>query len=491
MQEWAKMAGAAGYSEEQIKAEIDKLRASKLAIGSGTEQEILRIAREAGTIQTTAARDSGETTRQAARDSSAITTTGAQNHARAVTTATEYYRASQSEIISRQVAANALINSEWRVSAETMNSRMTTGSSAILESAAATKINFDLGSKAWVEGVASSNLNWTAATRANAAVMDTTTQTYAATHLTAMANFQATNLMVSNETRAASTVANSNMRSGGSAILESANAAKMNFDLGGKNWINSTNQGGAIHINAANQGAAVTINASNQKASIETSTANNNASVTTAASMGLKANVDGAGEGFKSAVTAASDAASNALYQLPAVFSGLFGGGRYSSGGGGGNVGTANFNDCLFEGGFVDGCTGVSIPGLKYTNPGGVTTVINPMNYLSGGGVSNYISGGSSGRSGGYSLPAAFRARGGLIEKPEVALIGEKGSEMVLPHDITQTILTLTNMGLGKAGARSEGGDITVNINLDGRQITQAVMSRATGMMKQAGFGIR
>lgn len=494
-EDWAKKAGAAGYSEKDIQKEIDLLRSSKVPIGGSMEQELLAIARDAGNIQTTAARDSGNTTRQAARDSSAITTTGAQDHARAVTTATEYYRASQSEIISRQMAASALINSEWRVSADVLNSRMTTGSSAILESAAATKINFDLGSKAWVEGVASSNLNWTAATRANAAVMDTTTQTYAATHLTAMANFQATNLMVSNETRAASTVANSNMRSGGSAILESANAAKMNFDLGGKNWINSTNQGGAIHINAANQGAAVTINASNQKASIETSTANNNASVTTTASMGLKANVEGSGENFKSSVTAASSAASSAISGLGSVLASALGGRlSFSGGGGGGSVGSANFTDCLFEGGFVDGCTGVSIPGLKYTNPGGVTTVINPMNYLSGGGVSNYISGGSSGRSGGYSLPAAFRARGGLIEKPEVALIGEKGSEMVLPHDITQTIQTLTNMGLDKAELGKSNpvdGDITINVNLDGRQITHAVMSRATGMMKQAGFGIR
>jgi hypothetical protein len=367
---------------------------------------------------------------------------------------------------------------------------MTTGSSAILESAAATKINFDLGSKAWIEGVANSNLNWTAATRANAAVMDTTTQTYAATHSATMANFQATNLRVSNETRAASTVANSNMIAGGSAILESATAAKMNFDLGSKNWVNSTNQGGAIHINAVNQGAAVTLNASNQKASIETAAATTSASTTTAASLGLKANVEGSGENFKSSVTAASSAASSAISSLGSVVGSLLGG-RYSSGGGGSgsSIGNASFTDCLFEGGFVDGCTGVSIPGLRYTNPQGVTTIINPMNYHSGSGISS-----SSGGSSGYSLPAVLRARGGLIESPEVALIGEKGSEMVLPPDITQTIQTLTNMGLGKAELgkfRPDDGDITINVNLDGRQITQAVMSRATGMMKQAGFGIR
>jgi len=280
------------------------------------------------------------------------------------------------------------------------------------------------------------------------------------------------------------------MVAGGSAILESAAASKVNFDLGSKNWINSTNQGGAIHLNAANQGAAVSINASNQKASIETAAATTSASTTTAASLGLKANVDVSGESFKANVSAASSAASSAISGLASVV-GSITGGRYSSGGGGSgsSIGNASFTDCLFEGGFVDGCTGVSIPGLKYTNPQGVTTIINPMNYNSGSGISSSSS--SSGGSSGYSLPTVFRARGGLIESPEVALIGEKGREMVLPNDITETILTLTNMGLGKAGAGTGGGDTTININLDGRQIAQAVMNRATGMMRQAGLGIR
>jgi hypothetical protein len=35
------------------------------------------------------------------------------------------------------------------------------------------------------------------------------------------------------------------------------------------------------------------------------------------------------------------------------------------------------------------------------------------------------------------------------------------------------------------------GGNTTININLDGRQIAQAVMNRATGMMRQSGLGVR
>jgi TP901 family phage tail tape measure protein len=468
MEDWAKKAGASGYSEEALLSELQKMQSSKIAIDGGTKAQIV------------------EAFRAGALEAETITTSSATKNAATYDYVAEFYKRTHAEAMNNFVATNNWANNETRMTAAGLGTALVTGSSAILESTAASKVNFDLGSKSWVESVNQSNVLTSTATKSNVAAVDIATQFYASTHAAAMANFTATNLLANNETRAASAISRSNMVAGGSAILESAAATKVNFDLGSKNWINSTNQGGAIHLNAANQGAAVSINASNQKASIETAAATTSASTTTAAGQGLKANVDGAGEGFKSAVTAASDAASNALYQLPAVFSGLLGGGGYSSGGGG-SVGTANFNDCLFEGGFVDGCTGVSIPGLKYTNPQGVTTIINPMNYNSGSGLSSSSS--SSGGSSGYSLPTVFRARGGLIESPEVALIGEKGSEMVLPHDITQTILTLTNMGLGKAGGGS--GDTTININLDGRQIAQAVMNRATGMMRQAGLGIR
>lgn len=204
----------------------------------------------------------------------------------------------------------------------------------------------------------------------------------------------------------------------------------------------------------------------------EIASANQAGLYTTAASLGLKANVDTAGTDFSTEVGAATDGLGSAIGSLAA----MLGGGRYSGGVGGKTSSVnANFTDCLFEGGFVDSCTGISIPGLKYTNPQGVTSVINPMNYISGGGVSNYIN---------------LRARGGLVESPEIAMIGEAGSELVLPHDITQEIVSLTKMGRA-AKTGGGGGDTTININLDGRQIAQAVMNRATGMMRQAGLGIR
>ena len=393
MEDWAKKAGASGYSEEALLSELQKMQSSKIAIDSGTKAQIV------------------EAFRAGALEAETIATSSATENAATYNYATEYYKKTQAEALANFVATNNWANNETRMTTAGLGTALVTGSSAILESTAASKVNFDLGSKSWVESVNQSNVLTSTATKSNVAAVDIATQFYANTHAAAMANLTATNAAANYATLSASTTAHSNMVAGGSAILESAAATKVNFDLGSKNWINSTNQGGAIHLNAANQGAAVALNASNQKASIETAAATTSASTTTAAGQGLKANVDGAGEGFKSAVTAASDAASNALYQLPAVFSGLLGGGGYSSGGGGGNVGTANFNDCLFEGGFVDGCTGVSIPGLKYTNPQGVTTIINPMNYNSGSGISSSSS--SSGGSSGYSLPT--------VSEPEAA----------------------------------------------------------------------
>ena len=59
---------------------------------------------------------------------------------------------------------------------------------------------------------------------------------------------------------------------------------------------------------------------------------------------------------------------------------------------------------------------------------------------------------------GGYQLPAIFRARGGLIDKgPELAIVGEAGTEMILPPHVTQAVLDMTARGGGAAP------NITVN----------------------------
>jgi hypothetical protein len=377
MEEWAKKAGAAGYTEQHVAAELQKIRASGLGMGKSTEDAILEAfragAQESAAIETTAT-----------RTNAAITTTTTKKSTDEIYKATNNYKTASDSVNAAMVYTN----------------------------------------------------NW------------------------ANTQFLTTSSVLSND-----------MKTGSSAILESAKAAKVNFDLGTYNWVTGTNQSKNIQTSAANQSAAIALNNTNERAVIEINAANASSLYTTAAGLGLKANVDTSGTDFSTKVESAADKAASAISSIGSIV-GMISGGRLSGGLGGSNssISNANFTDCLFEGGFVDGCTGVSIPGLKYTNPQGVTSVINPMNYISGGGISNYIN---------------LRARGGLIEKPEVALLGEAGSEMVLPHDITQTILNMTNSGRGM------GGNTTININLDGRQIAQAVMNRATGMMRQSGLGVR
>lgn len=377
-EDWAQKAGKAGYSESAVTAEIQKLRSSGLGISKSTEEEILATFRK-GSEQSAAI----ETT--STRANAAITTSTTKKTTDEIYKATNNYKATGESVNAAMVYTNTWANTQFLTTSSVLSNDMKTGSSAILESAKATKVNFDLGSY---------------------------------------------------------------------------------------NWLNGVTQSKNIQTTAANESASTLQASTRERVAQEIASANQAGLYTTAAGLGLKANVDTSGSDFSTKVVDAGDKAAAAIGSIAA----MFGGGSWGGGsGGGGSVGTANFTDCLFEGGFVDSCTGVSIPGLKYTNPQGVTSVINPMNYISGGGVSNYIN---------------LRARGGLVESPEIAMIGEAGSELVLPHDITQEIVSLTKMGRA-AKTGGGGGDTTININLDGRQIAQAVMNRATGMMRQAGLGIR
>ncbi len=377
-EDWAQKAGKAGYSESAVAAEIQKLRSSGLAVSKSTEESIL------------------EAFRKGSEQSAAIETTSTRANAAIATSTTK---------------------------------------------------------KATDEIYKATNNYKTTSDSVNAAMVYTSTW--------ANTQFLTTSSILSND-----------MKTGSSAILESAKATKVNFDLGSYNWLNGVTQSKNIQTTAANESASTLQASTRERVAQEIASANQAGLYTTAASLGLKVNVDTAGTDFSTEVGAATDGLGSAIGSLAA----MLGGGGYSGGVGGKTSSVnANFTDCLFEGGFVDSCTGISIPGLKYTNPQGVTSVINPMNYISGGGVSNYIN---------------LRARGGLVESPEIAMIGEAGSELVLPHDITQEIVSLTKMGRA-AKTGGGGGDTTININLDGRQIAQAVMNRATGMMRQAGLGIR
>ena len=311
------------------------------------------------------------------------------------------------------------------------------------------------------------------------------TQNYESTSSLINANTLYTNNWANNQFLATSSIMSSNLKIGSGAILEAGRVTKTNFELGGYNWLNNVNQSKNIQTSAANQSAAIALSGTNERVALEISSANQASLYTTAAGLGLKSNVDTSGTEFSSKVGTAASSVVGALDRI----SGIFGGGATGRGGSF-STGTTNFTDCLFEGGFVDSCTGVSIPGLKYTNPQGVTSIINPMDYISGGGISNYI--GLSGSSS-YSLPSVLRARGGLVEKPEVALIGEAGSELVLPHDITQELVDLTAMGraVKMAPNTAPAGDIVVKLYLDGKELTNAVMSRAASGMRAKGLAIR
>lgn len=170
------------------------------------------------------------------------------------------------------------------------------------------------------------------------------------------------------------------------------------------------------------------------------------------------------------------------------AFSQIFGGG---AGGGGsqsvGSIGSAvqTFNDCMFEG-FTDSCTNMNINALKYTSPGGVVQYVNPMNNeavrtLGGSGGAS-----SGGGSSGYKLPAGLMARGGNPSKPTLALIAERGEEMVLPNDITVGLKSM--IASGGAG----GQKIIVEpapIYLDGRKIADILMTAVLAKARAKGFG--
>lgn len=77
--------------------------------------------------------------------------------------------------------------------------------------------------------------------------------------------------------------------------------------------------------------------------------------------------------------------------------------------------------------------------------------------------LSDFVSGGnSSGSYGSFS----WGARGGLFENgPEIIGVGEKGRELVLPSDITNTLITLTDMGLNRLKDNSKSISVQLPVN--------------------------
>ncbi len=105
-----------------------------------------------------------------------------------------------------------------------------------------------------------------------------------------------------------------------------------------------------------------------------------------------------------------------------------------------------------------------------------------------------YSSGSFSAGNGGYQLPAIFRARGGLIDKgPELTIVGEAGTEMILPPHVTQAVLDMTAKGGGAApnitvnyapvinGAGLSAEELTVVLEKDRAALIEQIAEGAKG----------
>jgi hypothetical protein len=184
-------------------------------------------------------------------------------------------------------------------------------------------------------------------------------------------------------------------------------------------------------------------------------------------------------EGLAGALGTAAGALGSIAASIMGGKTSIFGGsgGSYT---GGGNIGSATqtFNDCMFEG-FTDTCTNMNINALKYTSPSGQVSYVNPMDNAAvrvlGG------SGGGSSSGGGYRLPAGLMARGGNPTKPTLALIAERGEEMVLPNDITVGMKNLIASG-------GSPGNVNVSVYLDSRKMTDVVAKTIVSGARSKGF---
>ena len=119
---------------------------------------------------------------------------------------------------------------------------------------------------------------------------------------------------------------------------------------------------------------------------------------------------------------------------------------------------------------------------------------IDLMNSGYGGGY-NYGGGGYSGTFGTSSwggLAPIFRARGGLVMKPELAVLADAGPELVLPNRLTKMFTALADAGFSSISGGVSGGDgqpivIENKIILDGREVTNQLMRNATKQLRLKG----
>ena len=294
------------------------------------------------------------------------------------------------------------------------------------------------------------------------------------------------------------------MDESGRQIAVIGTVAQQQFTAAGGQWLTST-------TNAANANASIGLNAENQKSAISLSAATSTASTFSTSASGLSGAADKVSAsaielGNSGSTVAGSLAATALVFRQIAPYAG---GGSNVQGfvnslkgmgySGGGNIGSAtqSFNDCFFEG-FTDSCTNMNINALKYTAPNGTISYVNPMDNASvralGGGssVSYSGSGYSSGGSSNYQLPAYLMAKGANPSSPTLAIISDRGEEMVLPHDITVGLKEIiATGGIGRQSIQLPNIE-PADIVLDGRKIGEVAFKYGTkGIQGKGDFSFR
>jgi len=100
--------------------------------------------------------------------------------------------------------------------------------------------------------------------------------------------------------------------------------------------------------------------------------------------------------------------------------------------------------------------------------------------------------GGMAAANPGYTLPAIFRARGGLVNKPELDVIADQGPEIILPAKLTRMFTSLADAGLGQVSGGSSKNliieDHTVHHwYMDGKEVTNQVMKGTARQLRLKG----
>jgi len=309
------------------------------------------------------------------------------------------------------------------------------------------------------------------------------------------------------------TVAQQNWAAGGKAFVDGTTTAGTTFGAA----IGTTGDGLSAKLTTStdNLGTTLTNSALQQQTAAEIANANMQQGGQASAQGGITAGL--AMSTGADGITEATDNLSGALGTAAGSFAAMLqysnlGNGKFDNGGifnklstGGsaiGPIGSAvqTFNDCMFEG-FTDSCTNMNINALKYTSPSGVVQYINPMDNAAVRTLSPTVAPASTvttaGKTAGTTVfgtpthSAEFNswgkyAKGGNPSKPTLALLAEKGEEMVLPNDITVGLKSMIASG-------STGGQKIIvepaPIYLDGRKIADILMTAVVAKARAKGFG--